>query len=115
LSEANHKGADVKVVILTLAAAVFGLICCGQALASSKVKTTLDGKTVLPHRIRWAAQPGISRSRVAKVEFVIDGKLRWVERKGPYVRSGEDGVGGTSSGGNQPARTQRGAGPVSTR
>jgi hypothetical protein len=50
-----------------------------------KVTSTLDGKRVLPHRIRWVAHARIPRTRIAKVEFLIDGKLRWVERKSPYV------------------------------
>jgi hypothetical protein len=49
------------------------------------VSSTLDAKTVLPHRIRWIAHPSLARRQVRKVEFLIDGRVRWVERKAPYV------------------------------
>jgi hypothetical protein len=53
------------------------------------VTSTLDGKKALPHRIKWVAtvKPAASLSRV---EFLIDGKVRWVERDAPYVY-GDDG------------------------
>jgi hypothetical protein len=57
----------------------------GAARQPFKVTSTLDGKKVLRHRIRWIAHPGVPRSRVAKVQFLIDGKLRWVERHAPYA------------------------------
>ena len=54
------------------------------AKQSFKVTSTLDGKKVLPHRIHWFAFPNISASKVAKVDFLIDGKLSWVEHHAPY-------------------------------
>ena len=70
-----------------------GAICLCPALPNGearsrhapKVTSTLDGRRTLPHRIRWIARPGMPHSRVARVEFAIDGKLRWIERKRPYV------------------------------
>jgi hypothetical protein len=53
-------------------------------LASVKVTSTLAGKKTLPHRIRWVALP-TPRGSVAKVEFVIDGKVGWIEETPPYV------------------------------
>lgn len=52
--------------------------------------STLDGKTVLPHRIHWRALPALPASKVQAVEFVIDGRRAWVEHKPPYTYA-EDG------------------------
>jgi hypothetical protein len=52
---------------------------------SFKVTSTLDGKKVLPHRIHWFAFPNMSASRVAEVDFLIDGKLSWIEHHAPYA------------------------------
>lgn len=49
------------------------------------VTSTLDGKNVLPHRIRWRGSPNLAAAEVAKVEFLIDGKVRWIERNPPYT------------------------------
>jgi hypothetical protein len=74
------------VVVLASASSVsFAAVDGTAANRPFRITSTLDGKKVLPHRIRWVAHPAIPRSRVAKVEFLIDGKLRWVERKAPYV------------------------------
>ena len=54
------------------------------------VKSTLAGKHVLPHRIVWQAFPQISASQVEEVDFLIDGKLRWVEHHPTYVYGGLD-------------------------
>ena len=60
------------------------------------VTSTLDGKKVLPHRIRWLAYPKLPRSEVAQVTFLIDGKVRWIELKSPYTYGGhETSAGGT--------------------
>ena len=44
-----------------------------------KVSSTLDDKRVLPARMRWIAYPKLPATKVSKVEFLIDGKLRWVD------------------------------------
>jgi hypothetical protein len=56
--------------------------------AVATIKSTLDGKSSLPFRIRWIATP--SGGGVASVNFLIDGKLTWVEHKAPYVFNGDD-------------------------
>src|SRR4029453_14000831 len=48
------------------------------------VTSTLDLKKALPHRIHWVAMAKPTAS-VSRVEFLIDGKVRWVERNPPYV------------------------------
>ena len=55
-----------------------------------KVRTSLDGKTVLPHRIHWLGYPLLARDKVKDVAFLIDGKVRWIEHDPPYSYS-EDG------------------------
>ena len=55
------------------------------AHATFTVTSTLDGKTVLPHRIHWLGYPSLPHAKVAKVEFLIDGRLAWVEHGAPYV------------------------------
>jgi hypothetical protein len=84
-------------------AAVVGLLVCAiavsSALAASEAKrftvtSTLDGKKVLPHRIRWLAYPKLPRSEVTQVAFLIDGKVRWIELKPPYTYGGDERSGG---------------------
>ncbi len=66
-------------------AAVF--TCFGVAGAATsqpfKVTSTLDGKTVLPHHIHWYAYA--AGTKVSTVDFLIDGKLRWTQKKAPYI------------------------------
>ena len=69
----------------------------GASAKSSKrpftITSTLDGKKVLPHRIRWLASPKVHGAEVEQVEFLIDGgKPRWVEKEAPY-NFGEDEAG----------------------
>ena len=78
-----------------LALAAPGEIAVSSALAGGnpkpiKVTSTLDRSTVLPTRIHWVARPSIAPASVASVEFLIDGRLGWVERHAPYVY-GNDG------------------------
>jgi hypothetical protein len=56
-----------------------------------KVRSTLDGKTVLPHRIHWRGFPSLPAAKVKEVDFLIDGKVKWIERDAPYSYSDDDG------------------------
>jgi hypothetical protein len=59
----------------------------GNPLAAAErlgIMSTLDNKNVLSHRIRWIAYPKPLRE-VGKVDFLIDGKVRWIEKNTPYV------------------------------
>jgi hypothetical protein len=56
-----------------------------------KVSSTLDGKTVLPHRIHWRGSPSLPSTSIAEVDFLIDGKIKWIEHKAPYSYSEDDG------------------------
>lgn len=50
------------------------------------VTSTLDGKTLLPHRIVWTARPS-EPGQVVKIDFLIDGRVAWSEHKAPYTYS----------------------------
>jgi len=54
------------------------------------VTSTLDRHTTLPVRIHWQAFPSAPASGVSEVDFLIDGRLGWVEHKTPYFY-GDDG------------------------
>jgi hypothetical protein len=48
------------------------------------ITSSLAGKKVLPHRIHWLAVPKLAPSKVKRVEFLIDGRTRWIEHSAPY-------------------------------
>ena len=56
-----------------------------------RVTSSLDGKRVLPHRISWLAFPHLQTTSALKVDFLIDGKVRWSESKAPYSYSDDGG------------------------
>jgi hypothetical protein len=78
------------VILLALVVAVPATAMAGgvgekAAQAPFTVKSSLDGTTLLPHRIPWKAFPSLPSSKIARVEFLVDGgRPRWVERNGPY-------------------------------
>lgn len=84
---------------LRLRAAAAAILACVIAVSSAlaggksepfKVSSTLDGRKVLPLRIHWIAGPHIRSAKVEEVDFLIDGKVRWIEHKAPYVYGGDD-------------------------
>jgi hypothetical protein len=78
-------GASVLLAVAAgLTAAAFGGT---QPLA---VTTSIDGKKVLPQQIRWIAHPNVAPSNVSEVDYLIDGKLRWVEHLAPYNYASDD-------------------------
>ena len=58
--------------------------------AVSRVTSTLDGMTTLPSRIRWVATPKPSSATITEVDYLIDGKVAWIEHIAPYVFGGDD-------------------------
>jgi hypothetical protein len=80
-----------------LAAALLAcVVAVSSALAGGDTKrltvtSTLDGKTVLPLRIAWIAQPQIALKQVAQVDYLIDGQLAWIEHSPPYYYGGNHG------------------------
>src|SRR5215203_908545 len=75
---------SVPVLLLVMATGA------GGAASPFKVNSSLDGKTVLPHRVYWLGYPALATAKVAKVEFLVDGKLGWVEHHAPYVYGADD-------------------------
>ena len=55
-----------------------------------RVTSTLDGPTSLPVRIHWQAFPSAPDADLSEVDFLIDGRLGWVEHNTPYFY-GDDG------------------------
>ena len=80
----------VALLVLSAVIAISPALAAGGNSKQFKVTSTLDGKTVLPQRIHWIARPHIAASKVEEVDFLIDGRLGWVEHNAPYVY-GNDG------------------------
>jgi hypothetical protein len=59
--------------------------------ASFKVQMTLDGLSVLPHRIHWYVTTSLSPNAVQGVQFFVDGRLAWVENSPPYDYADDGG------------------------
>jgi hypothetical protein len=49
------------------------------------VVSTLDGKTVLPHHVRWDGSTTLPGTEIKKVQFLIDGTVRWTDTRSPYA------------------------------
>jgi hypothetical protein len=80
---------------LTAAAALAAVIAISSALAADgskpiRMTSTLDGKKVLPLRMRWLAYPKLPTSKITEVDFLIDGKVRWIEHYPPYNYGSDD-------------------------
>lgn len=54
------------------------------------VSSTLDGRSRLPLRLHWRATANVPDAQVSEVDYLIDGRLAWVERNAPYFY-GDDG------------------------
>ena len=52
--------------------------------AKLSVASTLDGHATLPLRIHWQAFPSAPAGDVSEIDFLIDGRLGWVEHNTPY-------------------------------
>jgi hypothetical protein len=77
----------VGCTIAVLAADVGGGTTSQQ---SFKVTSTLDGKKVLPLRMHWRASAKLPTAQISQVDFLIDGKVRWIEHNAPYVYGSDD-------------------------
>jgi hypothetical protein len=83
-----------RITTFTILALAALLPPAGAAMAAApakrfKVTSTLDGKSVLPHHLRWQAYVTLPPAQVKKVEFLIDGKVRWVETIPAYIYSSD--------------------------
>ena len=98
-----------RLLIFTLALVAGGIVTTAslaRPTSSFTVRSTLDGMTVLPHHIHWLGTPSLAATQIKEVDFLIDGKLDWIERHGPYVYSSDDP-------GHQDTWSRRGSRPVS--
>jgi hypothetical protein len=83
-----------QVLPLVLLAGVVGV---SSALARGDAKpftvtSTLDGKAVLPLRIRWQAHPQhVALAQIREVDYLIDGRRAWVEHHPPYFYGSNEG------------------------
>jgi hypothetical protein len=73
----------VLLALLTFVIAISSAAAGGERQLF-KVTSTLDGKRVLPLRMHWLAYPKLPASKISRVEFLVDGKVRWVEHNAPY-------------------------------
>jgi hypothetical protein len=75
----RRSAAVVCLAVLAAAPAAAAPAAAASASAASlKVASSLDGKTVLPHRIPWVAFMSIPETQISQVDYLIDAKLRWV-------------------------------------
>jgi hypothetical protein len=86
MSTLRRFGALALVLAATASAAAFAR-GGDQPLA---VTSSIDGQKVLPQQSRWLAHPNVAPADVTEVDFLIDGKLRWVEHSAPYTYGGDD-------------------------
>lgn len=81
---------------LVIVASVIGVLAASSPVAGAreaapiKITSSLDGKKVLPLKIRWLAHPKVASAQIARVDFLIDGKVRCVERFAPYNYGSDD-------------------------
>jgi hypothetical protein len=80
-------GALATIAVTAVSAAALG---GNQRLA---VTSSIDGKKVLPQMTRWLAHPNVAPADVAAVDFLVDGKVRWVEHRSPYNYASDDDKG----------------------
>jgi hypothetical protein len=82
----------------TLVGLIAATVALGVAAATGaapskpfKIASTLDGKTVLPHRIHWLGLPTLPPAQVPKVDFLIDGRVAWIDEGPHYVYGDNEG------------------------
>jgi hypothetical protein len=76
--------------LVLLAAALGAAAAASRAETPFAVTSSLDGKKVLPLRSRWLAYPKLPAAQIKEVDFLIDGKLRWIEHDAPYNYGSDD-------------------------
>lgn len=78
----NARAAALSVAVVATACAL--VAAAAAPGAAFTVTSALAGKTALPHRVHWLGIPSLPESKIREVDFLIDGKLAWVERHRPY-------------------------------
>jgi len=88
LSTTAKRAVTLGALLLGCAGLAMGLTTsasgAGQGASTFTIRSSLDGKTVLPHRIRWIAYPSAPVS-FPGVEFLIDGKVVFANRIPPFA------------------------------
>jgi hypothetical protein len=80
-----RRAAPLGALLIAVAAtALLSGPASARTEATFTIRSSLDGKTVLPHRIRWIAYPSGLVS-FPGVEFVIDGKVVFTNRIPPFA------------------------------
>jgi hypothetical protein len=75
----------VGVALFVAAPSLFtGTAAAHSSKRPLRITSSLAAKKVLPHRIHWLAVPTLAPSKVKQVEFLIDGRTRWIEHSAPY-------------------------------
>jgi hypothetical protein len=93
---AREEAVSKRVVLTGVAVMLSGLAVSPAAIGEGVKRhgpgltTTIDGKKILPARIRWLANPPGKASAVTEVRFLIDGRLRWVEHSAPFNYGSDD-------------------------
>ena len=55
------------------------------------VTSSLEGREELPRRLRWDVTTSLPAGQVQEVRFLIDDRLRWIDRQPPYRYAGDNG------------------------
>lgn len=81
-----------SLVAVAVLIAAFGVSSASALDVAKPIRLTssLDGKKVLPLRTRWLAYADVAPSKIKEVDFLIDGKLRWIEYYRPYNYGSDD-------------------------
>jgi hypothetical protein len=83
---------SVRIHVLALAT-LASVVAVSSALAGGRdtaftVSSSLDGKTVLPIRSHWIANPNDTQS-IDHVDFFIDGYHSWTQHQAPWYYGGQ--------------------------
>jgi hypothetical protein len=81
---------SMLLVLAGLAGVVAVSVAHGGGDPSFGVSSSLDGKKVLPLRSHWIGYTDLPPAQVDRVEFVIDGTVRWIEHHPPYNYASDD-------------------------
>jgi hypothetical protein len=84
MAERRAFSAAGLAVIVTASAVALWTPMAGANRSALTVRSTLAGRSLLPHRIHWLGITNLSASKIREVDFAIDGKLAWVEHHAPY-------------------------------
>ena len=76
---------ELTAVVCIAAAVTMGSALAHAAAPPFTVGSSLADGSVLAHRTSWVAKSSIPSSAISQVDFLIDGKLRWIEHATPYV------------------------------